>query len=268
MVTSTVYRHLRTFPTRMRNWTPSPVLETDVFLVSFPKSGNTWMRFMLANSIVRQAKLETQVTFRTVHQIIRDVHVDRIGLDAAFPPFPRIIKSHAAYNSAYPRVIYIVRDGRDVTISNHAALKRNKAISPEAALADLFRDQRLGVVSWRNHAAGWLNAGLGERLLLLRYEDLMADPAKGLAECVRFCGVEPQNEIIEQAVQASSFVNMREIEERDGLYIGKTEPGARFVRKGQPGEWKEVFSPEELRYFSAQAGTVLQQLGYPVEATQ
>ena len=57
-------------------WRESAVLETDVFLVSFPKSGNTWMRFMLANAMVQHSQLDISVNFKSIHQLVPDVHVD------------------------------------------------------------------------------------------------------------------------------------------------------------------------------------------------
>ena len=259
---STLRRRLRTLPARLRNWTPHPVLDTDVFLVSFPKAGNTWMRFMLAHVIVQLAQLNTSVNFRSIHQLVPDIHVEHIGRNAVFPPFPRIIKSHVGYNPAYPRVIYIVRDGRDVVISNYEALKREKTIGNDVSVKDVMHHPRYGIASWRDHVSGWLDAGLGERLMLLKYEDLVNDPATGLEHCVRFCGVEPQRQAIEKAVEASSFNNMRRIEEQESIYLGKTSPESRFVRRGQPGEWTEVFTPDDLKYFFQQTGTLLDRLGY------
>lgn len=262
----TARRRLRSIPVRLRNWTPISVLDTDIFLVSFPKSGNTWLRFMLANVIVHHAKLDTQIDFKTLHQILPDM-MDHIPRDAAFPPFPRIIKSHAAYNSRYPRVIYIGRDVRDVEISMHASRQRDGHVDDNTSIDATLYDRRYGVDSWRKHVGGWLDAGLGENLLLLRYEDMVDDPATALTKCVSFCGVEPQSDIIDRAVQDSSFVNMVRLEETEGVYLGASRPGARFVRKAQPGEWKEVLSSEQLRYCHDKATKAMKLLGYEVDGS-
>ena len=87
------------------------VLDSDIFLVSYPRSGNTWLRFVLGTYISGE-------------------NVDWINLEYIFPDIykcsedflsklqsPRYIKSHHPYDSRYNKIVYVVRDPRDVLVS-------------------------------------------------------------------------------------------------------------------------------------------------------
>jgi hypothetical protein len=88
------------------------VYPDDTFLVSFPRSGNTWTRFLMANL----AHPGTEVSFANIERLIPDT-ASQSSRTLKRTPRPRIIKSHEYFDARYPKVIYIVRDPRDVALS-------------------------------------------------------------------------------------------------------------------------------------------------------
>src|SRR5207253_9963730 len=82
----------------------------DVFLVSYPRSGNTWIRFLIGNL----AYPDDPVTFANIEHRIPSIYTYP---NRVLRRLPRILKSHEAFDPRYPRVIYIVRDPRDVAVS-------------------------------------------------------------------------------------------------------------------------------------------------------
>src|SRR5258707_11864652 len=93
------------------------VFDADVFVVSYPRSGNTWTRFLIGNLI----NPDVHLTFSNVESRIPEIYFNPDRKMRALPR-PRVLKSHESFQPHYPRVIYIVRDPRDVAglYYNHA----------------------------------------------------------------------------------------------------------------------------------------------------
>src|SRR5438874_11935634 len=104
------------------------VYPDDVFLVSYPKSGNTWVRFLIANLIS-----DIPVTFLNIEQRIPSIYIlpDR-ALRAM--PKPRVLKSHECFVPRYRNVIYIVRDPRDVAVSYYHYNLKKRVLPPDCSL--------------------------------------------------------------------------------------------------------------------------------------
>ncbi len=88
------------------------VFPDDVFLVSYPRSGNTWTRFLIGNLLDQ----EDPITFANIESRIPEIYFfpDKVLRRL---PRPRILKSHEYFDHRYKRVVYIVRDPRDVATS-------------------------------------------------------------------------------------------------------------------------------------------------------
>ena len=86
------------------------IYPSDTFVVSYPKSGNTWVRFIIANMLT-----EELVTMKSVHDFVPDIYTSADYINSY--ESPRFIKSHHPYFTKYPKIIYISRDYRDVVIS-------------------------------------------------------------------------------------------------------------------------------------------------------
>src|SRR5947207_3017239 len=97
------------------------VFPDDVFLVSYPRSGNTWTRFLLGNLF-----WQDPVTFSNIESRIPEIYFNPDRLMRQLQR-PRLLKSHECFQPHYPRVIYIVRDPRDVAVSfyHHNVKARN-----------------------------------------------------------------------------------------------------------------------------------------------
>jgi len=227
--------------------------EEDIFIVSYPRSGNTWGRFLLANLLAP----DRDIDFHTIHKIIPDLEKNPKGIDSL--PRPRIIKSHSSYCSEYSNVIYIVRDGRDVSVSYYEFLRGRQRF--EGSFLDFLRDKQRGPFAWNEHVVSWLDNSSNLNFLLVKYEDLHRNAVLCLKQMAEFVGLETGEEDIIQAVNKCSFKQMKRIEQERGRLYKKGEEDL-FMRKGAVGSWKEYFEGEHLRLFSDLAGETLLRLGY------
>lgn len=241
----------------LSQWLPSTLYSDDIFITSYPKSGNTWLRFLLANLLKRQ---DEEIDFHTVHNYVPEVgkHEEIIKTLKR----PRVMKSHAPFMHEYPKVIYLIRDGRDVYVSYY--FHRLKQLSPDCTFREFLERQDHYPCTWGEHVANWLFKEPTSKILVVRYEDLVRNCLKQLKRILDFLGMERTEDQFKLAEEASSFTNMQRIESEKGrLY--KNEGPEVFMRSGKSGDWKDFFRQEEKMIFKSREGQFLVKLGYETE---
>jgi hypothetical protein len=240
------------------------VSRRDAFLVSYPKSGNTWLKFMLAHLLGgREADLDNDST------VIADVGSHR-ATPRVLPHGGRLIKSHEPYSHPQKRfchkAIYLIRDGRDVAVSYYYTLIRRGLYEGEfGPFLGLFLGGGVdGYGPWHEHVRSWLSCPLREQgsLLVLKYEDLLADPVDNLSVAMEFLGVPVERQLAARTVEAYTAERMRERERQTRFHERKQRRDIMFVRSAQAGGWTQTFSPEDEELFDRATGGLLERLGY------
>jgi hypothetical protein len=242
------------------------IFPDDVFLTSYPRSGNTWTRFLVGNLV----HTNEPVTFLNVERLVADMykHGDHYLRGLARP---RILKSHEVFDPRYKRVIYIVRDPRDCAVSNFHWEMKQRSFNDQLPIKDFLPNwiegkiwDRLG--NWGDHVTSWLSTRSGhEGFLLLRYEDMIEDPARELMKVSKLLGIEQSIERCQRAAELSSFDRMRKLEEKQGgkwVQTAFTRQDKPFVRQATKGGWREVLPPECVAQIEAAWGHVMIQVGY------
>src|SRR3954465_10432280 len=139
----------------------------DVFTASYPRSGSTWLRFILVELLVGQSS-----GFKNVNQLSPDVG-EHFSANALLPGAGRLIKTHELYLDSYEKAIYLVRDPRDVAISEYAYQKALGVRSGnfEHFLNDFLRKGVNPFGLWTKHVNSWLEAAEAKRcqVLTVRY---------------------------------------------------------------------------------------------------
>lgn len=234
-----------------------PIEENDTFIVSYPKSGSTWMRHLLAKYLMRGIDGTIQDKIPGVYTTSKD-HLETLKR-------PRYMKSHEPFTADYPRVIYIARDGRDVAISYYHFLKRYSTISPDMPFEDYLLQFHAGSFGsffsvWSDHVHSWLDNMSPESLLVVRYEDLKANTVEQLLRCIEFLQQPIDRGLAVQAVADSRFEKLQS-KEISNLAEDEEEKGL-FFRKGEVNQWQSVYTPEMIQLFHLIHGSALQRLGY------
>lgn len=237
----------------------------DTFLVSYPRSGNTWLRFLLGEALFGQ-----EVTFANMETLVPDMYrVSRAHL--ARLPRPRLIKSHEPYDSRYPRVIYLLRDPRDVAISYYYWLLKFRRLENEDldAFIQTFTANRTLYGGWGAHVRSWRQnrqaVPLGCRFV--RYEDLLAQPVKTLTDILHFLGHPLDAGRVQDVVARNTFERMQAREQHDqqAPIFSETRQDIAFVRAGKARQWRDVFTPAQRSRFSTAFGDLMQQFGYATD---
>jgi hypothetical protein len=246
------------------------VLPDDIFLVSYPKSGNTWVRFLIGNLL----SPSEPVTFASLERVVPEIyhHTNRELLSC---PRPRVIKSHEPFDPRYPKVIYLVRDPRDVTVSAyHYFVKKGRFSEayPIEQFLELFMNGQTDFAdSWVENVASWVSTRSGsEKFLMIRYEDGLANPTVWAAKLAAFLGIEPGPERLQRAIELSSARRMRESELREGeqwATIRGTRKDIPFIRTARAGGWRKELPESCVFRIESAWGKWMTYLGYEL-ATQ
>ena len=243
------------------------VYPDDTFVVSYPRSGNTWTRFLIANLL----HPEEPATFANIERLVPDAEAQSSRALKRVPR-PRCIKSHEYFDHRYPRVIYIVRDPRDVALSYYHFARKYRHIDdayPLTRYVDEFIAGHLSSAdwgSWGENVGTWLSAREKDlNFLLLRYEDMKQDPAQELARLAKFLRVDASRERFEEIIQRSSAQHMRELERKQSDEWVSTKNHRKdipFVGSAISGGWKEKLPTESIIQIESTWGALMQYLGY------
>jgi hypothetical protein len=237
----------------------------DVFIVSFPKSGNTWTRFLIANLVYP----ETPADFSNINRLTPDPEA-MSKRELARVPQPRIIKSHQYFDPRYPRIIYIVRDPRDVLLSTYHFQRKCRVIDDKYPVEDFAGRFLAGETSpygsWGDNVASWLVTRENRPgFLLLRYEDMLANTAQELEKTAVFLGIEPDPKRIASAVSRSEANSMRELEKSQAKLWSSTRETRQdipFVRAAKSGGWRAELPEPARTQLEARWGHLMTHLGY------
>ena len=230
----------------------------DQYLLSYPRSGNTWMRTMVGVLVNPGEHGNPDFTRQNIPGISIS-NAQKINSHIS----PRIIKSHTWYRKDIHRAVYLVRDGRDVLVSlyHYYITRESKTLS----FPDFYSDYIKGKYGqlWHENVESWLTRGkelLGDDLLVISFEELKTDTYQVLTRTAEFLGLPAGKSEVELALEASDINRMRKIEMQRRGPVDNIN--ASFYRGGKTGEYKDLFTPEIREGFIRIAGKALSLAGY------
>ncbi|MXX77485.1 MAG: sulfotransferase domain-containing protein, partial [Gemmatimonadales bacterium] len=256
---------------------------TDVFLVGHPKSGNTWLAYMLA--VFLSDDRQGHVNLYNVGDYVPFVH----GRDHAISawdhlPDPRVFRNeYPRHSHRYPGTLYLVRDPRAVLVSfwhMFATMFDDRGMTL-SRFVDGYLSGGAPFDAWHRHLVRWdrqvavalRRTESGERICIVRYEDLVADRDATLRRVTDFVGSVSAEDVpagtsgrLSRAVARGSFEAMRDLEGRHGAeaYAGRARGEGRFIRRGQAEGWKDEMDPADAARIEAAFGPVMERAGYLV----
>ncbi|HVA98846.1 MAG TPA: sulfotransferase domain-containing protein [Bacteroidia bacterium] len=240
------------------------IADNTIYIVSYPRSGNTWMRFLIANYF---ADTEAEFDNDSLPKLIPDIHINPQDIDSAILK-PKFIKSHFPSLKEYNNVIYLVRDGRDVAVSYYFYELGTKTIPSDTDfktyLKKYFLLGKSPFGSWANHIEA-IKSQKNYRICFIKYEDLLKDPERKLKEMLLFFNIPTNEEKIKKAVNCSKFDVMQAKYEKykssSSGEMDKIHPD-KFIRNGKTEDWKNYFDEQILQEFYEVNGKTLQSYGY------
>lgn len=232
-------------------------------IVSYPKSGGTWLNYMLAHTAAASQGKRTEET------------VDLSHLSRTLPGVPRIVWTHDGSEIVNERgdhpdpaplfsysgrpsyrardVLLLIRDPRDITVSYyHQATKRTARPLPVSSMSEFVRHPQYGIARVIRFYEIWqANLDKPRRIEIVRYEDLLSGGPEKLLDVARFLGIPCNRANVEEAFENSRIEKMRE-KEKSGAIGGMRrfgdDPNALKARKGKAGGYAEELSEDDIRF--------------------
>jgi Sulfotransferase domain len=272
------------------------------WLASYPKSGNTWLRAIVDRIVRPERPFDLNALGETAPAFsgLTEQFIAKLGV--AVPVSSRgevrrywagaqhaicssseqdiFLKTHnvaAKFDCGYfpdpnstKSVIYIVRDPRDVAISfaYHYRRPLGQAVAVLCSSWSVnFKPQQMGrtelLTSWGEHVAGW--TALQFPLLVLRYEDLLANGEAGVCRIAGFLGKQLSERQVRDVVAATSFGQLRRQEAERGFTEAVRAGG--FFRVGKAQQWRQVRDQSVFQPLLDRFSRLMRRYGYlePVE---
>jgi hypothetical protein len=249
----------------------------DIVVVSFGKSGRTWLRVMLSRVYQLKHKLPQRalIGFDNLHYMNRAIPKIFFTHDNYFKDYTGHTDSKADFYDY--KVVLLARDPRDVAVSQffqwQYRMKPNKKIlnkypgeGDEVSMFDFVMDPDAGLPK----IIDFMNLWAAERsrmkgFFLLRYEDLRARGEETLRALLEFMGTPGTDPEIREAVEFSSYENMKKMEQKKTFWLSggrmvpkdRNNPNTYKVRRAKVGGYRDYFDDDQVARIEALVNSTL-----------
>ena len=271
-----------------------------MWLASYPKSGNTWVRTILSaleytvdgiynpNNLSKIEKFPSKEFFHEFTDKFHDIHElkkfwiysqQKINLKNNFTYF----KTHHlnckmgnypfTNNDNTAGCIYIIRDPRNVVTSfaNHFS---TNVIEAKNTMFNVFMTgtEAPGIFeligSWSQNYESWTK--FYKNHLLIKYENLILDPEKEIIKIInyinKFKKLEVSKEKIKNAIETTSFESLKKHEKegnfKENITNKETDEKITFFNLGKKNKWQDILDPSIAREIEEKFSKEMKELGY------
>tara|TARA_E500000305_G_scaffold76085_1_gene61835 strand:+ start:7129 stop:7959 length:831 start_codon:yes stop_codon:yes gene_type:complete len=270
-----------------------------IWLASYPKSGNTWMRAFLANYLLGQEepvaiedlrafslsdvrpRFYAEVLSKPVQEMTAEESVSLRPQAqrclAAARDHDHFVKTHSMFGmlnevplidrSVSAGAVYIIRNPADI-VPSYAS---HMGVGPDAAIK-MMGDREHATVEvdvqilthlgrWGEHVESWMDRSQSLPVCLVRYEDLYDDPEKAFGQVLKVLGLPFEPERLKRSIRHSSFEELSRQENQNG-FSERPPHMKRFFRSGGSGEGARALNAQQLDRLVRDHGSVMKRFGY------
>lgn len=246
----------------LRAWPQAPrsFLETDIILASYPKSGNTWLRFILSNITKSLSQDPAEVDFHTVNYFsphVAGANQSKNGYKE-FSNSPRFLKTHFYHIPPFSkyRSLLLIRDPIE-TLESFYDYQKYEIGKDVGDIESFVKHWRSGIRGWEYFYRTWDK----RYTVLVRYEELKSDPLRTVTLSLSQLGVDIDQSVVKEAIDLSTRERMRELLDERGDPFRKTVTYD-FVRQSDGVDRSAKITPHSLIEIRRVAGRLAEQYGY------
>ncbi|WP_412063081.1 sulfotransferase domain-containing protein [Rubrivirga sp. IMCC45206] len=226
---------------------------SDVVVASFPKSGSTWVRFVLGNLAAAREGLEGPLDYARLDALLPEFGKSNLLTAPAVGGLPRFVKTHNAYWWPFARAaarVVVVRDPLDTMVSFYQFEQGKVHSRFRGAFSDFIRQPGVGLEAWFEHTRSWRARDIVE----VHYETLKADDGAAFEALAGNLGLDAAPDEVAAAVERSRFDRVKQQEAASGLPDPSlVHEGFEFAKAGRVGRGAEWVSDADRAYFETLA---------------
>jgi len=224
--------------------------------ISFPKSGRTWVKVLIAKAFSQ--KYHAAMNVRFLYKMsnhdnhIPKIHFTHIGALNLID----ILEFTKKYYRK--KILFVVRDPRDTVVSYFYQIK-NRERKFKGNISEFIRHEQYGIRTLIQFMNTWnKNKDRFKDFLIVRYEDLHENPGAELEKILGFLDVKADEQIIRTAVEFAKFENMKRMEQKNKFNWAAMRPvntkdaNSYKVRKGKIGSYREELSLADVKYIDSE----------------
>ncbi len=239
------------------------VQPNDAFICSWPRSGNTWLRCVMYYALHPDAS--EQVPDLDQWMPMMDESFNRRTTLKRFEgQSHRLLKSHDGYlpYMLKGKVVYIIRDGRDATVSLYNYRMQMKHV--DLPFSDFLKNvisEKYRFGSWHKHVASWLPHLDHPNVLEIRYEQMLQDMHVTTKRVFEHIGMTVSDQQINHGIERANYANMNKL-----FQVGANRRGRTFQKAvgGRSGGWRKYFTQDDLDLFMHYASQTMNDVGYDI----
>lgn len=229
------------------------LLPDDQFIVSYPRSGNTWLRQLLCDLVLQKKfgpELQGLAALPSADALMPDIHVHKLvnSTQTEFGMTQRIFKSHNLSHLRGMRMVYLFRTPADSLVSYYHVNLRRPELREKAQATGLEKYCLDAFTGWRFHLETALNYHQEDpsKVLLLNYERLLENGLAELGRAAEFVGLSSDETNLKAAIERCSFERLRKREEQNPKH-----PEEYFYRKGKKGSGQEELTEATWKWITS-----------------
>lgn len=265
-----------------------------IYLASYPKSGNTWLRIIIKRLLFNSSihinciNLGVMSSYKKLLKLEKhDMNEDEILLHRnkiykkiadtkenffmkVHDCFKYLPKGEPLFPTENNKAIIIIRNPLDVVISyaHHSDISIDESIerlNKGGTFGNSFTNnnhvtQHIGF--WKENVITWVNADIEK--IIIRYEDLHDHPEDTIKQIAEFLGISASDRCIAKTIEDSDFRKLKKQEEFGG-FIEKPKKSLAFFREGRKEQYKEVLSKEQIERVLEENKDIMKKFGYQTE---
>ena len=273
------------FQHRIKSW---QARQDDVYVLTFPKNGTTWMQelvWLLQNKCnfdeAKNTPLDNRFPFLDI-PILTDYRREELPslkqcdylATLEEMPSPRLMKSHF-HLCLLPddlmeksKVVFCLRNPKDTVVSYYHHEKRVKNYGYTGdfqTFFGLFMDNLIRYCSYFDYVKEVWKQRNHPNVCLLFFEDMKKDLASSIRQVAKFLNKNLSDSMVDALLDHLSFTKMKdnpavnkEIGILDGLF---NNDESNFMRKEKVGDWKNYFTDEMNRRMDEAIGKHFKPIG-------